>query len=196
MFTHTSQQHTSGYSLVEVLVAISVLLIATVGPMTIASRGLQSAQFAREQATAVFLAQEGIEAIVAERNGSILAAIQNGDLSESWDWHTSGSISRCFSGAGCGVDFNNEDVRSPIIDCGSSSCMLRYVPGTSVPYRANGASADETMYERVIHLEEVGAGSRDKEVLITSTVTWQSRLYTGIAPQKVELRSTVFNLYE
>lgn len=196
MHTVHTQHHTRGYSLVEVLVAISVLLIATVGPMTIASRGLQSAQFAREQATAIFLAQEGIEAIVADRNNSVLAAIDNGDLDESWDWHTSGNIDRCFTGAGCGVDFNNEDVRNPIVDCGSASCAVRHVSGSAIPYRADGSSANETIYERIIRLEEVGAGTRDKEIKVTATVTWESALYAGIGSQKVELHSSVFNIYE
>ena len=63
-----------GYSLVEVLVAISVLLIALVGPLTIASSGLKRANFAKEQTLAIFLAQEGMEAVVKLREDAALGA--------------------------------------------------------------------------------------------------------------------------
>ena len=60
--------YTKGYSLVEVLVAIAILMLAIVGAMTIASKGLQSSFYAREQNIAFFLAQEGTEAVMTIRN--------------------------------------------------------------------------------------------------------------------------------
>jgi prepilin-type N-terminal cleavage/methylation domain-containing protein len=47
-----------GFTLVETLVAVTVLLLVIVGPMTVAQKGIQNAYFANEQVTAVFLAQE------------------------------------------------------------------------------------------------------------------------------------------
>ena len=63
-----------GYSLVEVLVAISVLLIALVGPMTIAQSGLKRSAQSKDNTMAVFLAQEGIEAVVKIREEDALGA--------------------------------------------------------------------------------------------------------------------------
>ena len=50
-----------GFTLVETLVAISILMIAIVGPMTIAQNGLSSSIYAREQFIAQFLAQDALE---------------------------------------------------------------------------------------------------------------------------------------
>jgi len=74
----TIYKYTKGYSLIEVLVAISILLIALVGPMTIAAKGIQSSIFVREQTIAISLAQEGIEAFIAARNDAALQALHAG----------------------------------------------------------------------------------------------------------------------
>ena len=64
----------NGFTLVETLVAITVLLMVIIGPMTIAQKGIQQAYFATEQATAVFLAQEAIEAVRELRDNVALTA--------------------------------------------------------------------------------------------------------------------------
>jgi prepilin-type N-terminal cleavage/methylation domain-containing protein len=189
--------HQKGYSLVEVLVATAILLIATVGPLTIAAKGIQTAQFAREQATATFLAQEGVEAVVALRNSSIIQALDDGDLSTSWDWQTgTPGIDRCFPARGisngCNMDFNNANVANPIRACNApANCALRYDVTTNIPYTANGSGA-ASPYMRVITLENTGP----KEVRITSTVYWDSSLYRGGTLEQVAFSSTVFSLYE
>ena len=50
-----------GFTLIESLVAITILVTAILGPMTIAATGISSAIYARDQETAFFLAQEGLE---------------------------------------------------------------------------------------------------------------------------------------
>jgi type II secretory pathway pseudopilin PulG len=74
-FTYTYVKSGAGFTLVETLVAITVLLVAIVGPMTIAAQGLQASFFAREETTAVYLAQEGIEAVERARDNGALDAI-------------------------------------------------------------------------------------------------------------------------
>jgi Tfp pilus assembly protein PilV len=54
---------TAGFTLVEALVAISLLMVAISSPMYIAQKGLSASMFARDQMTASFLAQDGIEAV-------------------------------------------------------------------------------------------------------------------------------------
>ena len=49
------------FTLVETLIAISIVTIAISGPMLSASRALIAANIARDQLTASYLAQEGIE---------------------------------------------------------------------------------------------------------------------------------------
>jgi prepilin-type N-terminal cleavage/methylation domain-containing protein len=50
-----------GFTLIETLVAISILMIAIAGPLTVASKGYTSAIDAKNQSIAINLAQEGME---------------------------------------------------------------------------------------------------------------------------------------
>ncbi len=61
-----------GFTLLETLIAVTILVTALVGPMTIASNGLNSAFFARDQVTAFYLAQEGIEFVRYVRDTNTL----------------------------------------------------------------------------------------------------------------------------
>ncbi|KKW23291.1 MAG: hypothetical protein UY70_C0030G0010 [Candidatus Kaiserbacteria bacterium GW2011_GWB1_52_6] len=70
-FLHKSGK---GFTLVETLVAISLLTIAIVAPMSLTMLALSSAIYARDQITAYYLAQEGIEAVRSVRDGNILAS--------------------------------------------------------------------------------------------------------------------------
>src|SRR3989344_5315664 len=62
----------SGFTLIETLVAVTVLVAAIAGPLTIASRGLASANLARDQLIANFLAQEAIEFVRNTRDENVL----------------------------------------------------------------------------------------------------------------------------
>ena len=62
----------AGFTLIETLVAVSFLIFAIVAPMTLVSKSLSSALYARDQVTAYNLAQEGIEVVRAVRDGHIL----------------------------------------------------------------------------------------------------------------------------
>ena len=70
--------HSRGFTLIETLVAISLLSVAIVAPMSLVSQSLAAATYSRDQVTAYNLAQEGIESVRGIRDGNILAnALQN-----------------------------------------------------------------------------------------------------------------------
>lgn len=64
---------TQGFTLIETLVAISLLTTAIVAPMTLTMQSLASAYYARDQITAFFLAQEALEGVRSVRDANILA---------------------------------------------------------------------------------------------------------------------------
>lgn len=55
-----------GFTLVETLVAVAMLMIAIAGPLTIVSKGLTAATYAKNQVIASFLAQDLIEYIKSQ----------------------------------------------------------------------------------------------------------------------------------
>lgn len=61
-----------GFTLIETLVAISLLTIAIVAPMTLTMQSLSSAFYARDQITASYLAQEALEGVRAVRDSNAL----------------------------------------------------------------------------------------------------------------------------
>lgn len=59
---------TRGFTLIETFVAVTILMIAVLGPMTLLSRALQDARYIGDIITATYLAQEGVEIIIDQRN--------------------------------------------------------------------------------------------------------------------------------
>lgn len=62
------QQKHSGFTLIETFVAITILMITVLGPMTLLSKALQESRYIKDEIIATFLAQEGTEIIIYGRN--------------------------------------------------------------------------------------------------------------------------------
>jgi len=62
-FSFMNLKQNSAFTLVEALVAISILMIAIASPMMLAQKGLSTATLSKDQMIAGFLAQDAIEAI-------------------------------------------------------------------------------------------------------------------------------------
>lgn len=71
---------TRAFTLIETMVAISLLAVAIVAPMSLATQSLASAFYARDQVTAFYLAQEGIEAVRSIRDGNVLKDSQGAGI--------------------------------------------------------------------------------------------------------------------
>ncbi len=178
------QKKQNGFTLVETLVGITVLLVAIVGPMTMAARGLQSAFHARDQITAVYLGQEAIEIIRAQRD-------QNALTRASWLTGISAACDRS-NVAGCGVS-----ARAPTtyLNCATSAntCVINDSGSVSTGQRGFfiHTSGTPTAFTRRIWVEQI-SGSREAEV--TVDVSWQSGLFASV--RTVRLQSRIFNHYD
>src|SRR3954464_3392894 len=69
-----------GFTLLETMVAVSLLAVAIVAPMSLTAQSLASAYYARDEVTAFYLAQEGLEAVRNVRDNNILQNSQGGTL--------------------------------------------------------------------------------------------------------------------
>ncbi|OJI09557.1 MAG: hypothetical protein COV08_00210 [Candidatus Vogelbacteria bacterium CG10_big_fil_rev_8_21_14_0_10_49_38] len=58
----------SGFTLIEAFVAIVVLMIVVLGPMTLLSRSLFDARYIKDEIIATYLAQEGVELMIDKKN--------------------------------------------------------------------------------------------------------------------------------
>lgn len=189
----------SGYSLVEVLVSISILLIAIVGPMTIAVQGLKTAAFSLQQNTAFFLAQEGVESLFAMRDGYMLQEA-DGTSTDGWEDFRNDITSECttlgasFSTTGdtcsLGVEMVNGAATFVGVDCTVSGNCRLYTNASGKPavYTHNIAGT-ASPYERIVTLEYASTNS----IFVKSEVVWTSNLFAGVT-QRVVLDTALFDL--
>ncbi len=172
-----------GYSLVEVLVAVSVLLVSIVGPMTIASKGLKNSNEAKDQTTAFFLANEAIEGVVNLRESAALPKYVSGASGvDVWSSvQALGSIG-CTTASPCGV--NLEGDTPTFFKCSTGTCDINLFSSGKTRYRQQSGGTD-TPYRR-----EVVISSNSSRVKVVSTVSWGSD-----SGQSLTLESYVYNIY-
>ncbi len=144
------------FTLLETLVAVSVLLMALLGPFTIASQSLRSAFYARDQVTAFYLAQEGIEYVRAVRDQNYLSGN---------DWME--SLAVC-TGVPCTVDMKNFEHAL----CPENNCAPLTTDINSIFSQQTGAGYTPSKFTRVVSLTEI-AGNPDQKI-VSVTVSWQS----------------------
>lgn len=78
-YIHKSTE--KGFTILETLVAITILVVSLTAPLTIVSQALRSSYYARDQVTAYFLAQEAVEFL---RNKRDSVGLQRSTPSENW----------------------------------------------------------------------------------------------------------------
>ncbi|TSC57054.1 MAG: hypothetical protein Greene041679_482, partial [Parcubacteria group bacterium Greene0416_79] len=109
----------SGFTIIETLVAMAVLVLAIVAPLTLAERSLASVESSGSEITALYLAQEAIEFVRNLRDANALVALKAKD--KKADWLT--GLEECLvaDGAeaqGCGVDPTANEATERIFVCG------------------------------------------------------------------------------
>lgn len=174
-------QAKKGYSLVEVLVATTVLLIAIVGPLTIAANGLKKANFSKAQNTAFFLAQEGLESVIKAREDNALKVF-TGDGTEVWDdVDALDDNDACTVDEPCAVDVSNGGALSL---CSDGTCDL-YLQAVGRDRYSHDDSGQATRFNRQIVLQV-----NDERAFVRSIVSW------GTQPDEtVELSTYIYNIY-
>jgi prepilin-type N-terminal cleavage/methylation domain-containing protein len=181
---NNSPNFKKGFTLVETMVAISILMLGILGPLSIASTGLRNSLFAKDQVTAYYLAQEGIEYVRYVRDANYL------DNKKPW----LRGLDKCTDAYGCTVDteewftINNQVISkctSP--DCGDDDLLYKINSNQHYTHQSTGNTA--TPFARIIKVENT---VDDKEIKVTSTVTWQ----TGAGQKSFTLTENVFNIYK
>src|SRR3989344_1122959 len=162
-----------GFTLIETLVAITILSAAVAGPMVLAIKNVGTASVSQDQLVAFYLGQEVFEYARNVRDTNI--------LKESADWL--GGLENCKASgsAGCYADVKNNTVKN----CGTVSCSNKLkFDGQNYNY-ANG---EETPFIRTVKIEDtVGVGG--DEAKISVSVKW-----TGKYGEKtMNLQDNIFN---
>ena len=160
----------AGFTLIETLVAVSLLSIAIVAPMSLTSQSLTTAYIARDQITAFNLAQEGLEAVRAARDGQILLISQSANNGGA-DLFGDIPLDTDFT-----VDSRETNPAVAMKECTglwripSGACPPLQTDGTLYGYDPDITVWPATYFTRTLHAEYVGGGQ--DEIRVSVTVSW------------------------
>ncbi len=165
-----------GFTLIETFVAITILMIAILGPLTLATRGLFTAIVARDQLTASYLAQDAVEYIRYKRDSNFLAG-------SGW---LSGDLSSCISPKVCQID----SADNSISECPNGECPNLLYNKKSGFYGYGDISNDNsvTQFRRVVTLTPV-AGNPGEEYTVDVNMSWK----TGLFENSFTSKENIFN---
>lgn len=176
-----------GFTLVESMVAISILSLAVTAPLLIAQKGIGAAIYSRDQITAFYLAQEAVEYVRNVRDTNRITG-------EWWLAHFS-PCQPYVAGGGCDtingnfrIDAKYRDftTANAIVPCSGACPVLQYDPNDNLYTYSAGSP---TQFTRTITLDNTAGGG--KEVLVSVTISWTTALF---APQRTfAVKEYIFN---
>lgn len=167
-YIHICSQRIRGFTLLETMIAVTLLSVAIVAPMTLTAQSLGSAYYARDQVTAFYLAQEALETIRDVRDNNILANSQG----------TSVNLLN-------GIPSTNSqpfrvDARDNTMTLCSSDpggiCLPLQTDGTLYGYNSGWTTTQFTRTVIACFVQSGGTcnNTPSDEVKITATVSWRS----------------------
>jgi prepilin-type N-terminal cleavage/methylation domain-containing protein len=170
-----------GFTLIETLVAISILLIATTGPLTAAQSGLRASFLARDQISAFYLAQDVIETIKNSRDNVALDGINNDWLSGLGECAPNGTDTKVCTMETGGENFVYQS-------CLQDSCdPLNYASSTRQYVLETGGGTVVSKYTRTVYITEIVP---DREAQIVVEVKWDSNFF---AEKRVVVQENIYN---
>ncbi len=158
--------------MVEALVAIAILLMAVLGPLSLLSKALMDNRYLRNEIVANYLAQEGLEMMIYLRDiGDDALDMDNITIDKKF----------CVDA----VEGTIEEI--------SSCSFLRYDDG-QYTYGADNPDSYESIFNREILVEPVVNNNDEaKEVAVTSTVRWNNQ---GLSGERLKSYKTYIFIYE
>jgi len=193
----------NGFSMVEALVAITVLMIGVIGPLTLLANAISNANYAKNQITAFFLAQEGQELVINARNNNRLenppkiSADPDSSTNNGLYWLGGNGLRQCIPGGSfnlCYGDASKADqaAEDKFVGCTDDICpdliinSDGYFGYASDPY--NPESGTKTIFNRTIKIEPFNEGGLVNSAKVTVTVTWHEKALT----RQVVLESIIY----
>ena len=172
-----------GFTLLETMIAVTLLSVAIVAPMTLTVQSLSSAYYARDQVTAFYLGQEALETVRNVRDNNILANSQGTSVNL-----LDGIPST--SGASFRVDARDNSLVLCSSDPGGN-CISIQTDGTLYGYNSGWTTTQFTRTVTACFVQAGGdcTGTPSDEVKITATVTWRTG---GLQMRTVNLSENLY----
>ena len=150
-----------GFTLIETFVAITVLMIVVIGPLSVLTKMISDGLFAQNQITASYLAQEGMDMIINIRDTYTQSEGQDYDPFQNLN------IVNCFFPQLCIVDYTGGQVK--IQDSVSDYYLYQNLAG-EYSHSPMGA---KTVFERKIWFTQ--SGLNPDEIKVFVQVNWKNK---------------------
>jgi type II secretory pathway pseudopilin PulG len=170
---------TTGFTLVETLVAIAIFSMSILSLMVVLGGGISDATYAKRKMTAAYLAQEGIEYM---RNMRDTLALSSETPGAGWDQFINELRGASCNANGCYIDDQNG-----LISCGENpKCAPLLYNSSNGKY--NYTSGIDSGFSRRIDADPISR----YEIKISSTVFWSQ----GSGNYSVTFSENLYNWIE
>lgn len=178
-----------GFTLLETLVAVTILMIAIASAFGLAPEGLVGARYAKNQTTATYLAQEAMEIALNTRDNVMFFAP---DTSDPMAWLS--GLDTCINTM-CTVDSINGEFYPCDKECKPLRVMsladgsIAYGNG---PLYDRDPSVRDSIFTREIEVTKIAnsvIGRDDTEARVVVRVSWKE----GIVSKTTEIQTTIFD---
>lgn len=156
-----------GFTLIETIFAIAILLLVITGPLALSSQSLKAASAAKDNFIAANLAQEGIELIRSYRINNVIQ-------DEGWMNDLIDATPSCRVSPGCYLDAKTIKVTGSSRNFDAKHCPGSVCPPLQIDSNGqyNYSSGATSIFTRTIRLSEL---LNDKIVRVTVTITWNDK---------------------
>src|SRR5581483_6003742 len=154
-----------GFTLIETLIAVLILATAVAGPLTIASKGLQSALIAKDQTTAYYLAQDAVEYVRYARDTNTLRGSDWLDSNAGSPWT---NLTPCESADGSAACYFDSLSNSPTVPtaCEDRTCSLHPLYYNANKHYFNyDTNNTRTIFTRSVSIQNPVGSSNDEASL-------------------------------
>lgn len=152
----------SGFTLVEVLVTLSILIVGIISGFILVTKALYDVTIIQDRLTASFLAQEGLEFVRQIRDTNYLKTL--GGTSTDWDDNLKTDGDYLIS-----ANINTKTVTLPLPPWQDKS--LYYHSSSGVYNYDNSGDATPTVFKRKISIKHLSTD----EIQVQAIMDWQSK---------------------
>jgi type II secretory pathway pseudopilin PulG len=188
-----NKKQNNGFTLIETFVAITILMIAILGPLSMFPRSFTDLDFVKNQITATQLAQEGIELVIAKKNINFWNGEEDFLI----------GMESCLTPDGCYFEpYGNNPEGGNLKNGEWTNCdaldgcpYLYYNSDLDSPYNYDRSGA-QTQFIRKISIKKIDSSQSLEPPIaeVTVTVSWQDIRLTGSGSQ-VEASTYIYNVY-
>jgi prepilin-type N-terminal cleavage/methylation domain-containing protein len=192
-YTHCAEkksQSKRGFSMIETMVAISLLTLSVTAPLTLAGQSLIAANYAKDQITAFNLAQEAVEMVRFHRDNQLICIATAGSnntvdctpVLSTNDWlsrikTSAGAAGNLVGVPGAPVPFTIDTITGNMVACGTPCARLTFQASTGFYSYATGAGFTQSRFTRIVKVTRRAAVVGDPgydQASVVSEVSWPS----------------------